>query len=113
MTVQNAKIKDYDFLRGMYNDGYFPNFLVDKIKVILIALCEGIEKENPQSPDALLTLTHSATEKINALEEDFDENDSELETVAREVMGTDFEYIVRAYGFTEIDLEDVIEPREW
>jgi ABC-type Zn uptake system ZnuABC Zn-binding protein ZnuA len=113
VIVKNTKIKDYDFLRGMYNDGYFPDFLVDKVKTILVALCEEIEKENPQNPHALLTLTHSATEKINALEEEFDENDSELETVAREVMGADFEYIVRAYGFTEIDIEDVIEPREW
>lgn len=104
---------DYDFLRGMYNDGYFPDFLVDKIKAILITLCESIEKEDPQSPDALLVLTHAATEQINALEDEFDENDSEMETVAREVMGADFEYIVRAYGFADVDIEDVIEPREW
>lgn len=113
MTIQNSKIKDYDFLLGMYRDGYYPDFLVDKIKGILMALCEDIEKENPQSQEALLILTHAATEKINALEEEFDENNSELETVAREVMGADFDYIVRAYGLMEIDIEDVIAPREW
>jgi ABC-type Zn uptake system ZnuABC Zn-binding protein ZnuA len=113
VAVQNEKIKDYDFLRGMYNDGYFPSFLVDKIKGILIALCEQIETERPQNPEALLKLTHLATEKINSLEEEFGENDSELETEAREVMGADFEYIVRAYGLTEVDIEDVIAPREW
>ncbi len=113
MHLQNEQIKDYDFLRGMYNDGYFPDFLVDKIKAIFLSLCSSIEKENPQSPDALLLLTHSATEQINALEDEFDENDSELETAAREVIGADFEYIDRAYGFTGVDIEDVIAPREW
>jgi len=113
MTVQNVKIQAHDFLRDMYNDDYFPGFLVDKIKAILIELCEEIEKKNPQSPDDLLVLTHAATEKINALEDEFSENDSELETAAREAMGADFEYIVKAYGFTDVDIEDVIAPREW
>lgn len=58
-------------------------------------------------------MTHAATEKINELEGEFEEHDSELETVAREVMAGDFDYIVRAYGFTEVDLEDVIAPRDW
>jgi len=113
MTINNEKLKNYDFLRGMYKDGYFPDFLVDKIKVILVDLCEKIEKENPQNPESLFKLTHAATEKINSLEEEFEENDSELETEAREVMGADFEYIVRAYGFADVDIEDVIAPREW
>jgi ABC-type Zn uptake system ZnuABC Zn-binding protein ZnuA len=113
VSVQNKKIVDYDFLRGMYDDGFFPNFLVDKIKEILIALCEQIEKEMPQNPEALLKLTHLATEKINSLQDEFAENDSELETGAREVIGADFEYLVKAYGFKEIDIEDVIAPREW
>ncbi|USZ14329.1 MULTISPECIES: DUF5713 family protein [Gammaproteobacteria] len=30
MNIQNPQIQSYDFLRGMYDDGYFPNFLVDK-----------------------------------------------------------------------------------
>ncbi|WP_332879383.1 DUF5713 family protein [Massilia sp. S19_KUP03_FR1] len=113
MSIQNPNLKEYDFLRGMYNDGYFPDFLVDKIKTILIALCEEIGQVNPQSEAALLTITHAATVQINALEGEFDENNSELETEAREVMGADFEYIVRTYGFADVDIEDVIAPREW
>ncbi len=26
MNIQNPQIQSYDFLRGMYDDGYFPNF---------------------------------------------------------------------------------------
>lgn len=113
MTVQNKQIQDHTFLRGMYDDDYYPEFLVDKIKVVLTTLCEEIEKHNPGNAEALLILTHAATEKINVLAEEFDENDSEIETVARDVIGGDFETIVRAYGFAEVDIEDAIAPRDW
>jgi len=113
MSLSNESMKNYSFLKDMYNDDYFPNFLVDKIKVILIELCEKIEKEAPNSPESLFVLTHAATKKINDLDEEFEDNDSELETGARESMGEDFENIVRAYGFNDVDVEDVIAPREW
>lgn len=113
MAVQNEKIKSYIMLEGMYKDGYFPNFLVDKIKSILLILCEKIETEKPNNTESLLVLTHAATEEINKLEEEFEENESELETVAREVMAENFKFIVHVYGFTDVDIEDVIAPREW
>ena len=113
MKISNEKIQNYSFLTGMYSDGYFPDFLVDKIKGILVNLCESIELENPNNEEGLLKLTHAATELINLLEEEFEDNDSELETGAREVMGENFEFIVRAYGFDSVDIEDVIAPREW
>ena len=97
----------------MYSDEYFPDFLVDKIKAILLELCESIEADNPQNESSLLKLTHASTERINDLEEEFEDNDSELETEAREVMAESFEYIVRAYGFDSVDIEDVIATREW
>jgi hypothetical protein len=28
-------------------------------------------------------------------------------------MGAEFEFIVRAYGFQDVDIEDVIAPRDW
>ena len=73
---------------------------------------QKIETEKPKDVPALLKLTHAATERFNDLQDDFLENDSEMETVAREVIGEDFDRIVKAYGF-EVDLEDVIAPREW
>lgn len=113
MPINNEKILSYALLQGMYRDDYYPDFLLDKIKQILLDLCEQIETQQPANDQALLVLTHAATERINVLEEEFGENESELETVAREVMAEDFAYIVRAYGFEEVDIEDVIAPREW
>jgi hypothetical protein len=113
MPISNEKIQSYDFLRGMYSDGYFPDFLVDKVKGILIDLCESIELEKPEDTGALLLLTHAATKRINELEDEFEDNDSELETEAREVMAENFEFVVRTYGFDSVDIEDVIATREW
>ncbi len=112
MTITNSKLADYEFLKGMYDDGYFPNFLVDKCKQILVELCVQIEAKRPSSDSELLELTHAATERINDLAEEFEENDSELDTGAREALGEDFAFIVEAYGF-EVDIEDVIAPRDW
>ena len=112
-AIRNQAILNHDFLRDMYNDGYFPDFLVDKIKSILISVCLDIESKKPDSDEALFEITHAAVEKINELQEEFEENDSELETGDREAMGSDFDFIVRTYGFVEVDIEDVIAPREW
>ena len=112
-VLNNEAIKNHDFLKSMYQDDYFPDFLVDKIKSILISLCEDIEKAKPDSDASLLVLTHATTEQINNIEEEFEENDSELETAAREAIAEDFSVIVQSYGFKDIDLEDVIAPRNW
>ncbi|MCC4800660.1 hypothetical protein BCT30_13915 [Enterovibrio norvegicus] len=113
MSISNEKMKAFQFLPEMYRDSYFPNFLVDKIKAILIDLCQRIESNNPLSSSDLLVLTHAATERINALQEEFEDNDSDLETAAREDMAESFEFIIRSYGFFDVDIEDVIAPREW
>ncbi len=113
MPITNEKIKNHDFLTEMYRDGYFPDFLVDKIKTVLVELCEAIETNKPQTDEDLFKLTHAATERINELEDEFEANDSELETVAREAMADNFYIIVKAYGFDNVDIEDVIATREW
>jgi len=84
MAISNEKIQGHEWLAGMYAGEYFPDFLVDKIKAILLDLCGEIEREQPEDHPSLLRLTHAATERINDLAEEFDENESELETVRRE-----------------------------
>ncbi len=113
MSITNEAINSHKFLEDMYNDGYFPNFLVDKIKGILLDLCIQIEAKSPKSNEELYKLSHAATERINKLEDEFEENESELETGAREAMGADFDFIVLTYGFKDADLEEVIAPRDW
>ena len=110
--ITNEKIKEYSFLKDMYQDDHFPDFLVDKGKEILITLCKKIEKKKPGSVKKLYKLTHSATIKFNKLNEEFYAHDSETETAARECIAEDFEYISQAYGF-EADIEKLIQNRDW
>lgn len=110
--LKNEKMKEYVFLEDMYADSYFPNFLVDKVKAILVELCFDIEKTSPKNLDELYALTHSATIKINQLEDEFFEHNSEIETGARESIGQDFDIIAKSYGF-DADVEELIAPRKW
>lgn len=109
----NEKVKNYSFLNEMYQDAYFPNKCVDKGKDILIDLCFQLEEKKPKNLEELYNLTHSATDKFNSLQDEFYENDSEIETVARDCLGTDFEFIAHAYGFENADTEELIATRDW
>jgi hypothetical protein len=113
MAVTNQKVLEHEFLTGMYNDGYFPDHLVDKGKAILLSLCERIEADQPADLTALYTLTHAATEQFNTLQTEFDAAGSEIETVARDVIGEEFWFVATAYGFGEADIEELIATRDW
>jgi len=112
-NLDNASIQNYHLLSCMYEDDYFPNFLVDKCKSILLNLCQRIEKRKPHTLEELYHLTHAATNQLNELEQEFAIHNSEIETVARECLAESFEFIAIAYGFANADLEMLIETREW
>jgi hypothetical protein len=111
--IENPKLRAYDFLADMTEDAYFPNGPVAKVKAVLVRLCETIEAKKPKTLEELYVLTHAATDEINALEDDFEEEESEIETVARECICADFEVIARAYGFDDADVEELTATRDW
>lgn len=113
VSPTNQQVVNHTFLRGMYEDGYFPDHVVDKGKAILLRLCERIEAERPSDLAALYVLTQAATEEFNALEEEFFEAGSEIETVARELIIDDFCFVASAYGFAEADAEKLVSGRDW
>ena len=113
MALQNEKMADYAFLSDMYNDPYFPDALVKKGEDILVALCQTIETDPPENLDELYALTHAATDQFNELQDEFADNDSEIETAAREAIASDFAFIAQAYGFEEAEVEDLIATRDW
>ena len=49
---------------------------------------------------------------INDLQQEFDENDSEIETVARDCIGVTVAYILEWFDIP-IDMEEAIREREW
>ncbi|MEO8589618.1 MAG: DUF5713 family protein [Flavobacteriales bacterium] len=111
-TLKNEAARNHTFLADMYADAYFPDQVVDHGKAILVRLCHRIEEQHPADLDALYSLTHSATNEFNDLQAEFEANDSELETGARESIGMDFAFIAEAYGY-KADVEELIATREW
>ena len=102
---------DYQPLYEMYDDEYFPDFLVDKIKAELDkieAVLAGGEKNTAIIQQHFDTMTRA----INDLEAEFEENDSEIETVARESIGEAVDYLLQKYRIA-IDLEEALREREW
>ncbi|MBC1285252.1 hypothetical protein HB818_05755 [Listeria booriae] len=100
-----------DYLADMYRDPYFPDFLVDKIKTLLkevVALLESGESDL----EVIQAAFDKATIGINELEEEFDDNDSEIETAARESIDETVDLILTHYKVA-IDCEEAIREREW
>lgn len=110
--MKNKELQAHRFLQTMFDDQYYPDFLVEKGSQILVRLCAAIETEQPKDDAGVYKLTHAATEEFNALAEEFDEHDSEIETVARDAIGLEFERIAEAYGYA-LDGEQLIAPRDW
>ncbi|MFF0014254.1 DUF5713 family protein [Streptomyces sp. NPDC005374] len=109
MTLSNTQVSTHPFLKALYEDAYYPDHAVDRGKDILLRLCARIEAERPADLAALYVLTHAATEEFNDLQdEDFD-----IETVAREELAEEFWFVSRAYGFADADVEELIAPRDW
>lgn len=113
MRITNKALTGYDFLAEMTADDYFPQPLVDKGKLILVGLCQTIEEQSPADLDALYALTRAATEEFNELAKEFDEQGSEIETTARDTIGSDIAHIAEAYGFTDAVMEELIASRRW
>ena len=91
---------NYYMLEDMYEDDYYPTFLVDKIKKQLQKIID------------LLESGETDTEVIQDLQEEFDENNSEIETVARDSIGVTVDYILKWFDIS-IDIEEAIREREW
>ena len=74
---------NYKLLDEMYQDDYYPAFLVDKVKDELQKVIDLLESGETDTEVIQETLDQAVC-GINDLQEEFDEHDSEIETVARE-----------------------------
>ena len=102
---------DIEYLNDMYADSYFPNNLVDKVKAAIIKAEDFIKQGNHSLEDIQKSLDEM-TLTINDIQEEFWENDSEIETVARESIGETVKNILKKYQIP-IDIEEAIRNRDW
>lgn len=111
--IKNSILASHAFLNEMENDGCYPAHLVKKGQALLKALCLKIEATSPKSLAELYILTQKTTEQFNDLAEEFCEEGSDIETVARECIAEDFGIIADEYGFEDADIEELIATRDW
>jgi hypothetical protein len=101
----------YLLLDEMYQDEYYPDFLVDKVKNELQKVIDLLET-GETGTEVIQEKLDEAVRGINDLQEAFEENDSDIETVARECIGAAVIYIL-AWFDIPIDIEEAIRERDW
>jgi hypothetical protein len=105
------KFSEELYLVDMYDDDYYPNFLVDKIKNLLKGGVKLLE-DGERNLEVIQKKFDEIIIGINDLQEEFDENDSEIETVARESIGQTVIDIIKHFNL-EIDVETLMKERDW
>lgn len=101
----------YILLQTMYEDSYFPHYLVDKIKWQLIRFIEFLETDE-RDVQILQEKLYEFTLFVNSMQQEFAEQDSEIETVARESIMTSLDYILHWFKIN-IPVETAVREREW
>ncbi|MGB8194766.1 MAG: DUF5713 family protein [Chitinophagaceae bacterium] len=110
--MNSNKLPDnFEYLKEMYEDGYFPTHLVDKIKASIKEVVSFIE-EGGRSIEEIQTAFDKMTHEINDLQDEFVENGSEIETAARESIGATVDNILKHFEI-DIDTEEAIRERDW
>ena len=102
---------NYKLLNEMYQDDYYPDFLVDKVKDELQKVIDLLETGETNT-GLIQKKLDEAVSAINDLQEEFDSNDSEIETAARECIGKTVGYVLEWFGLP-IELEEAIRERDW
>lgn len=102
---------NYKLLAEMYQDDYYPAFLVDKVKDELHKVIDLLESGETDTKVIQETLDKAVC-GINDLQEEFDENNSEIETVARDCIGVTVDYILEWFCIP-IDIEEALRERDW
>lgn len=102
---------NYKLLDEMYEDQYFPNFLVDKVKDELQKVIDMLENGETDI-EVVQEKLDEVICAINDLQGEFYENDSEIETVARDCIGETVGYILQWFDIS-IGMEEAIRERDW
>lgn len=113
-TVDGSGFPAFDgsvLLRDMLRDAYYPRFLVERVSGLLLEVIAFISGGVHTYGEVQAKLDEAVI-AINGLQDEFDENDSEIETVARESIGESVELILKHFGI-EIDTEQAIRERDW
>ncbi|MDR2006042.1 MAG: DUF5713 family protein [Acidaminococcales bacterium] len=103
--------EDHFLLEEMYADAYYPKFLVDKLRFVILDFVDYLS-DNFRSREEIQEKLDEMNAMIGNLREEFRENGSEFETVARACVAADIEYILK-YFSVGIEPEEALRARDW
>lgn len=103
--------ENYILLEDMVNDEYYPKFLVDKLKELIVPVIKLLENGETNT-DIIQSKLDEMTLAINELQEEFYDNDSEIETVARDSIAVTIGHIMEWFHI-DIDMETALRERDW
>jgi len=98
---------NHKLLDEMYQDDYYPAFLVDKVKGELQKVIDLLESGETDTEVIQETLDEAVC-GINDLQKEFDE----IETAARECIAAAVAYILEWFNIS-IDTEEALRERDW
>jgi len=101
----------HEILRDMYSDKYYPVKCVDKVKIEIQKIITFLE-EGQMDINTIQQKLDKMTVAINELQDEFDDNGSKIETVARDSIGVTIEYVLTWFSI-DIAIEDAIGERDW
>ena len=102
---------DFKFLPEMYADSYFQAREVDKVKAAIQEVVAFLE-QGPASTENIQQKLDEMTLTINALQNDFADHESEIETGARESIAETVERVLTHFK-VDIDIEQALGVRDW
>ena len=84
----------YILLEELYEDSFYPDFLIDKIKYLLEDFINFVEQK-PKNMADVGDKIYDLIQNANSLQYEFLDNDSEYDNIARECLIRNLEYIIQ------------------
>lgn len=98
-------------LEELYEDSFYPDFLIDKIKYLLEDFINFVEQK-PKNMADVGDKIYDLIQNANSLQYEFLDNDSEYDNIARECLIRNLEDIIQWFHLP-INLEEALAEREW
>ncbi|MCX0333737.1 DUF5713 family protein [Acinetobacter radioresistens] len=101
-----------ELLTPMFEDEYYPDELVSRIKQLLLQFSEKITASSLIQTD-IYSSAQEIIVQINKMKPKFEQMDSSLDDAAADYIAEAMMMVVQEAGYLDIDMEELVANREW
>lgn len=101
-----------ELLTPMFEDEYYPDELVSRIKQLLLQFSEKITVSSLSQID-IYSSAQEIIVQINKMKPKFEQMDSSLDDAAADYIAEAMMMVVQEAGYLDIDMEELVANREW